>query len=225
MRILVAEDDQKLASFMVKGLKQNSFAVDHSTDGQDALALALHTPYDTAVIDVMLPSLDGLSLVRRVRREKTDLPMLILSARATVEDRVRGLEAGADDYLTKPFSFTELLARVHALIRRASRSTEPSRLSVGDLVLDLHAREVLRGGRRVELATREFMLLAYLMRHAGQPVTKAMLLEHVWDYSFDPQTNVVDVVVCRLRQKLDRDFPGQRIIHTLRGVGYVLRTA
>ncbi|MBS0658896.1 MAG: response regulator transcription factor [Verrucomicrobia bacterium] len=225
MRILIAEDDRKLAEFMVNGLRENSFSVDHAADGSEALALALKSSYDTAVIDVMLPSLDGLDLIRQLRREKADTPVLVLSALASVDDRVRGLNAGADDYLTKPFSFSELLARVHALIRRATRTSEPSRLSAGDLVIDLLAREVTRGGQKVDLAGREFALLEYLVRHAGRPVTKTMLLEHVWDYSFDPQTNVVDVVVCRLRQKLERDLPGPRLIHTLRGVGYVFRSA
>lgn len=225
MRILVAEDDRKLAEFMVSGLQQNNFSVDHSADGAEALQLALRNTYDTAVIDVMLPSLDGLDVIRQLRKENAAVPILVLSALASVDDRVKGLNAGADDYLTKPFSFSELLARVNALIRRAARTAEPSRLSAGDLTIDLLSREVTRGGQRVDLAGREFSLLEFLVRHEGRPVTKTMLLEHVWDYSFDPQTNVVDVVVCRLRQKLERDMPGPRLIHTLRGVGYVFRAA
>jgi len=224
MRILVVEDDKKIASFVVQGFKQNGFAVDHCSDGEEALALARSTPYDAAVVDVMLPRLDGLSLVQAWRREKMPLPVLILSAKASVDDRVKGLQAGGDDYVVKPFAFSELLARVQALIRRATHATEPTRLTVGDLTLDLLNREVTRAGRAIELQAREFALLEFLMRHAGRVVTKTMILEHVWDYSFDPQTNVVDVVVCRLRNKIEKDFPG-KMIHTLRGVGYVLKPA
>jgi len=224
MRILVVEDDKKIASFVVQGFKQNGFAVDHCSDGEEALALARSTPYDAAVVDVMLPRLDGLSLVQAWRREKMPLPVLILSAKASVDDRVKGLQAGGDDYVVKPFAFSDLLARVQALIRRATHATEPTRLTVGDLTLDLLNREVTRAGRAIELQAREFALLEFLMRHAGRVVTKTMILEHVWDYSFDPQTNVVDVVVCRLRNKIEKDFPG-KMIHTLRGVGYVLKPA
>ncbi|HMO65688.1 MAG TPA: response regulator transcription factor, partial [Verrucomicrobiota bacterium] len=176
------------------------------------------------VVDVMLPKLDGLSLVRRLRKSGWTTPVIILSARAAVEDRVQGLHAGADDYLTKPFAFSELLARVQALIRRATKSAEPTRLAAADLQLDLLAREAVRGGQRIELQPREFQLLELLLRHAGRVVTKTMILEHVWDFNFDPQTNVVDVLVSRLRAKVDRDFP-VKLIHTIRGVGYVLRPA
>ena len=224
MRILVVEDDRKIASFIVNGLKQNAFAVDHCADGEDALALARSVPYDVAVVDIMLPKLDGLSLVQTLRKEKVRIPVLILSARATVDDRVKGLQAGGDDYLVKPFAFSELLARIQALIRRATQAPEPARLTVGNLTLDLLTREVQRAGQKVDLQAREFSLLEYLMRHAGRVVTKTMILEHVWDYSFDPQTNVVDVLVHRLRTKIDKDFP-QKMIHTLRGVGYVLKAA
>src|SRR5437763_13261979 len=224
MRILVVEDDKKIASFVVQGLKQNGFAVDHCPDGEEGLAMAQSVSYDAAVIDIMLPKLDGLSLVQTLRREKILIPVLILSAKATVDDRVKGLQAGGDDYLVKPFAFSELLARVQALIRRATHAAEPSRLSVGDLTLDLLHREVTRGGRPIELQGPEFALAEFLMRHAGRVVTKTMILEHVWDYSFDPQTNVVDVVVCRLRNKVDKDFP-KKMIHTLRGVGYVIKPA
>jgi two-component system OmpR family response regulator len=224
MRILVVEDDKKIASFIVQGLKQNGFAVDHCPDGEEALLMARSAPYDTAVVDIMLPKLDGLSLIQKLRSEKLSLPVLILSAKASVDDRVKGLQAGGDDYLVKPFAFSELLARVQALIRRATHSTEPTRLAVGDLTLDLLQRQVTRAGRNIELQAREFSLLEYLLRHAGRVVTKTMILEHVWDYSFDPQTNVVDVVVCRLRNKVDKDFP-RKLIHTLRGVGYVLKPA
>ncbi len=220
MRILVAEDDEKIASFVVKGLKQNSFAVDHRADGEQALALAQTVAYDAAVVDIMLPKLDGLSLIQKIRAQKIHLPVLILSAKASVEDRVRGLQAGGDDYLTKPFAFSELLARVQALIRRATQAAEPTRLAVGDLSLDLLTREVRRGSEKIELQPREFALLEYLLRSANRAVTKTMILEHIFDYSFDPQTNVVDVLVHRLRNKVDRD---KTMIHTMRGVGYVLR--
>jgi two-component system OmpR family response regulator len=222
MRVLVVEDDPKIASFVVKGLKQSGFAVDHAANGEDALALALATPFDAAVVDVMLPRLDGLAVVRELRRQQVNVPVLFLSARASVDDRIRGLQSGGDDYLVKPFAFSELLARIQALIRRAHRETEPTTLRVADLTLNLLQREVTRGGRQLDLQTREFQVLEYLMRHAGQPVTKTTILEHVWDYSFDPQTNVVDVVICRLRNKVDRGFERKRI-HTLRGVGYVLK--
>lgn len=222
MRILVVEDDPKIASFVVKGLKQGGFAVDHAAEGQQGLDLALSTPYDAIVADVMLPKLDGLNLVQRLRAAGGRSPVLFLSAKATVDDRVRGLQAGGDDYLTKPFAFSELQARVQALIRRASQATETSRLTVGDVTLDLLSREVTLAGERVELQPREFSLLEYLLRHAGRTVTKTMILEHVWDYSFDPQTNVVDVLVHRLRAKVD---PDRRRLHTIRGVGYVFRPA
>src|SRR5437867_4496058 len=223
MRILVVEDDKKIASFVVQGLKQSGFAVDHCPDGEEALILARSVSYDAAVVDIMLPRLDGLSLVQTLRREKSQVPVLILSAKATVDDRVKGLQAGGDDYLVKPFAFSELLARVQALIRRATHTTEPTRLTVGNLTLDLLNREVTRNGRAIELHAREFSLLEFLMRHAGRVATKPMILEHVWDYSFDPKTNVVDVLICRLRNKIDKDFP-KKMLHTIRGVGYVLKT-
>jgi two-component system OmpR family response regulator len=223
MRILVVEDDPKIASFVVKGLKQSGYAVDHCPDGDEALGMALTIPYDAAVVDIMLPGMDGLSLVQRLRREGVRVPIIFLSAKATVEDRVRGLQAGADDYLAKPFAFSELLARVQALIRRATQTTEPTRIEVGNLTLDLLTREVKRNGQVIDLQPREYALLEYLMRHAGRVVTKTMILEHIYDYSFDPQTNVVDVLVSRLRQKVDRDFDA-KMIHTIRGVGYVLRS-
>ena len=222
MRILVVEDDKKIASFVVKGLKQSGFAVDLAADGEEALSLTATTEYDTAIMDIMLPKLDGLSVVQRLRSKGSRLPVLILSAKASVDDRVRGLQAGGDDYLTKPFAFSELLARVQALIRRATQTTEPTKLVVGDLALDLLARTATRGAESIELQPREFMLLEYLMRNANRSVTKTMILEHVWDYSFDPQTNVVDVLVHRLRAKID---PDKTRLHTVRGVGYVLRPA
>lgn len=224
MRVLVVEDDPKIASFVVKGLKQSGFAVDHSSDGDEAHSLAATIPYDLAVVDVMVPGTDGLGLVSRLRREGIRTPVIFLSAKASVDDRVRGLQAGGDDYLTKPFAFSELLARVQALIRRATQVAEPTRLQVGDLQLDLLTREAMRAGQRIELQPREYALLEYLMRHANRVVTKTMILEHVYDFSFDPQTNVVDVLVSRLRQKIDREFP-TRMIQTIRGVGYVLKAA
>jgi two-component system OmpR family response regulator len=220
MRILVVEDDRKIASFVVKGLKQSGFAVDHSADGEEASIRAQTISYDAAIIDLMLPKLDGLKLIQQLRSRGVHMPVLILSAKASVDDRVRGLQAGGDDYLTKPFAFSELLARIQALIRRATQTPEPMRLVVGDLTLDLLTREVQRAGEKIDLQPREFALLEYLMRHANRPVTKTMILEHIFDYSFDPQTNVVDVLVHRLRAKVDTD---RAMIQTLRGVGYVLR--
>jgi two-component system OmpR family response regulator len=220
MRILVVEDDRKIASFIMKGLRQHGYAVDHCADGEEALVHAGAAPYDAAVVDLMLPKLDGLSLIQRLRARNLRIPVIILSAKASVDDRVKGLQAGGDDYLAKPFAFSELLARVQALIRRATQTAEPTRLTVGDLKLDLLTRDVTRGTERIELQPREFALLEYLMRNPGRTVTKTMILEHVFDYSFDPQTNVVDVLVHRLRSKVD---PEKIRLHTLRGVGYVLR--
>jgi two-component system OmpR family response regulator len=221
MRLLLVEDDLKIASFVVKGLKQAGFAVDHAEDGEEGLHLALYEPYDAAIIDIMLPKLDGLTLIEELRRKKVDTPVIILSAKRSIDDRVKGLQTGSDDYLTKPFSFSELLARVQALIRRATRATESTRLSVGDLSMELLKREIFRAGKKIDLQPREFSLLEYLMRNTGRVVSKTMILEHVWDYNFDPQTDVVDVLVCRLRSKVDRDFD-EKMIHTIRGVGYVL---
>jgi two-component system OmpR family response regulator len=224
MRVLVVEDDSKIASFVVNGLKQSGFAVDHASDGEQGLALVRTVSYDAAVLDIMLPKLDGLSVLRQLRQDKVLTPVLILSAKASVDDRVKGLQAGGDDYLTKPFAFSELLARLQALVRRASHTAEPTKLSAGDLTMDLLTREVTRNGQRIELQSREFALLQSLLRHPGRPITKTMILEHVWDYSFDPQTNVVDVLVSRLRAKVDKAFP-VKLIHTIRGVGYVLKPA
>ena len=223
MRVLVVEDDAKIAAFVTLGLKQAGFVVDQVADGAAGLALALTEPYAVAVIDLMLPQLDGLSLIEEVRRRQVNTPMLILSAKRSVDDRVKGLQTGGDDYLTKPFAFAELLARVQALIRRASGVTEPTRLKVGDLTLDLLTREVTRAGERLELQPREFALLEYLMRNAGRVISKTLILSHVWDYHFDPQTNVVDVLVSRLRSKVDKNH-SEKYIQTLRGVGYVLRS-
>ena len=222
MRVLVVEDDEKIASFVVNGLKQSGFAVDHSRDGEAALGYCKSVSYDAIVLDIMLPKTDGLHVLRKIRDGKNLVPVILLSAKASVDDRVVGLQSGADDYLTKPFAFSELLARVQALIRRATHTAEPTALAVGDLTIDLLSREVTRGGTLINLQGREFALLELLMRHAGRPVTKTMILEHIWDYSFDPQTNVVDVLVHRLRSKMEKDFP-TKILTTVRGVGYVLR--
>lgn len=222
MRILLVEDDLKIASFIAKGLKSVGYAVDHAQDGEKGLSMALSEPYDAAIIDIMLPKLDGLSIVEEMRKAKVRTPVIILSAKGSVDDRVRGLQRGSDDYLTKPFAFSELLARVQALIRRASGLSEPTRLTVGDLTLDLLSREVTRGGKKIDLQPIEFSLLEYLMRCAGRVVSKTMIMEHVWNYNFDPQTNVVEARICRLRDKIDRDFE-KKLIHTIRGVGYVLK--
>ncbi len=222
MRLLLVEDDLEIASFIMKGLKQAGFAVDNAADGDDGLLLAFQIPYDAAIIDIMLPGLDGLSLIEALRHKGINTPVLILSAKRSVDDRVRGLQMGGDDYLIKPFVFSELLARVNALIRRASGSTEPTGLTFGDLSMDLLKREVHRSGKRIDLQPREFALLEYLMRNSERVISKTMILEHIWDYHFDPQTNVVDVLVSRLRSKVDKDF-SDKIIHTIRGIGYVLK--
>jgi two-component system OmpR family response regulator len=222
VRILIVEDDDKIASFLAKGLKQSGFSVDTASDGDQALSLCRTVDYDSIVLDIMLPKLDGLSVLRAIRAEKRLVPVLLLSAKASVDNRVTGLQAGADDYLTKPFAFSELLARLQALIRRATHVAEPTTLAVGDLSMNLLTREVFRDGQKIELQSREFALLELLLRHPGRPITKTMILEHVWDYSFDPQTNVVDVLAHRLRSKLEKGFPS-KILHTIRGVGYVLK--
>ena len=221
MRILLIEDDLKLASFILKGFKEAGFAVDHCADGEDGLHMALSEPYDTAIVDIMLPKLDGFSLIDELRRRKKTTPVIILSAKRSVEDRIKGLQTGSDDYLVKPFSFAELLARVQALIRRASGAAEPSSLVVGELSMDLLTRKVIRGGKKIDLPPLEFSLLEYLMRNAGNVVSKTMIMEHVWDYNFDPQTNVVEVRICKLRDKIDNDFE-KKMIHTVYGAGYVL---
>ena len=221
MRILLIEDDLKLASFILKGFKEAGFAVDHCANGEDGLHMALSEPYDAAIVDVMLPRIDGFSLIDELRRRKNITPVIILSAKRSVEDRIKGLQTGGDDYLVKPFSFAELLARVQALIRRASGTAEPSTLVVGDLSMDLLTRKVTRGGKKIDLPPLEFSLLEYLMRNAGNVVSKTMIMEHVWDYNFDPQTNVVEVRICKLRDKIDSDFD-KKMIHTVYGAGYVL---
>jgi len=225
LRVLLVEDDVKIASFVVKGLKEAGFAVDHAANGEDGLHLALTMSYDTAIIDIMLPELDGLGLLKEMRGQGISTPVIILSARRSVDDRIKGLQAGSDDYLTKPFSFVELLARVQALIRRSSGgTTDPSHLQVGDLSMDLFKRDIIRAGKKIDLQSREFALLEYLMSNAGRVITRTMIMEHVWSYDFDPQTNVVDVLVCRVRNKVDRGFK-DKMIHTIRGVGYVLKVS
>jgi DNA-binding response OmpR family regulator len=224
MRVLVIEDDHKIASFVINGLKQAGFNMKHAADGEEGLRLILTEPYDAAVVDLMLPRMDGLTLIEELRRQNINTPVIILSAKRSVDDRVKGLQAGGDDYMVKPFAFSELLARVQALLRRAAggASAEPTWLTVGDLSMNLLSRDVTRAGKKLDLQAREFALLEYLMRNTGQVVSKTMILERVWDYSFDPQTNVVDVLVCRLRNKVDKNFAG-KMIHTIRGVGYVLK--
>lgn len=221
MRLLIVEDDATIADFVANGLTEAGFAVDVAADGPRGLELATSGTYDVAIVDVMLPHLDGLTLIDRMRARGVRTPVLILSARRTVDDRVRGLQAGGDDYLTKPFAFAELLARVQALIRRSTGATEPTRLTVGDLTLDLLTRRAERAGRALDLRPREFALLEYLMRNPGRVLSKTMILSHVWGYNFNPGTNVVDVLVSRLRDKIDKDFE-PKLLHTVRGVGYVL---
>ena len=222
MRALLVEDDATIADFVVRGLREAGFAVDHVSDGEAGLASASQQAYAVAIVDLMLPKRDGLSLIEALRTRGVITPVLILSARRSVDDRVHGLQSGGDDYLTKPFAFAELLARVQALVRRATRAPEPTTLTVDEVVLDLLSRKVTRSGTPLDLRPREFTLLEFLMRHAGHVVSKTMILSHVWEYNFDPQTNVVDVLVSRLREKIDRPFE-KKLLHTVRGVGYVLR--
>jgi len=222
MRILLVEDDLKIASFIVKGLKSAGYAVDHADNGVDGLHLALTEPYDTGIIDLMLPELDGLSLIKKLRQAKINTPILILSAKDSTSDRVQGLQTGSDDYLTKPFAFSELVARVQALIRRASGVAEPSSLILENLSIDLITRQVKRGENKIILQPLEFSLLEYLMRNKGRVVSKIMIMEHVWDYHFDPQTNVVEARICKLREKIDQGYEN-KLIHTIRGAGYVLK--
>lgn len=222
MRLLIVEDDATIADFIATGLVEAGFAVDVAADGARGLDLAASGSYDVAIVDIMLPQLDGLTLIERMRGRAVRTPVLILSARRTVDDRVRGLQAGGDDYLTKPFAFAELLARVQALIRRSTGAAEPTRLTVAELSLDLLTRRAERAGRALDLRPREFALAEYLMRNPGRVLSKTMILSHVWGYNFNPGTNVVDVLVSRLREKIDKDFDA-KLLHTVRGVGYVLR--
>ena len=222
MRVLVVEDDRSIAGFIAGGLRQEGFAVDVAEDGVAGLELARAGPYDAAVVDVMLPRLDGLSLVTALRHAGIATPVLFLSARHSVDDRVKGLQTGGDDYLAKPFAFAELLARLQAITRRGQRAVEATTLTVADLRLDRLTRKVDRGGTPIELRPREFALLEGLMRQPGRVMSKAMIVSHVWDYSFDTGTNAVDVLVHRLRDKIDRSFT-PKLLHTVRGVGYVLK--
>lgn len=222
MRLLLVEDDEKIARFVEKGLKASGFAVDIASTGTQGFDMAFEEPYDTLIIDIMLPEMDGFSLIRKLRDLKNNTPIIVLSARGRVDDRVKGLEAGADDYLTKPFSFTELLARVQALIRRAGNVAEPVSLSYGDLSVDIVKRQVRREKDIIELQPLEFSLLEYLVRNKERVVSKTMIMEHVWNYNFDPMTNVVEARICRLRDKIDKDYP-VKLIHTVRGAGYVLK--
>jgi len=222
VRILLIEDDTKLASFVIKGLKEAGFIVDHAGDGKQGLAMALSASYDCAIVDLMLPQLNGLSVIEQVRQQQVEMPVIILSAKRSVDDRILGLQKGGDDYLTKPFAFSELLARIQALIRRANQVVEASNLSAHELSIDLLARTVERSGTKIALQPKEFALLEYLMRNAGRVVSKTMIMERVWDYSFDPNTNVVEAMVCRLRDKVDKGFDSN-LIHTVRGLGYVFR--
>ena len=224
MRLLLIEDDLKIASFVSKGLKEAGFVIEHASDGKAGLQMALTSSYDAAVIDIMLPGLDGLAIIDELRQRRIKLPVIILSAKRSIDERVEGLQAGGDDYLTKPFAFSELLARIQALIRRASDTPEPTGITVGDLSIDLLTRLVTRADKKIELQPREFSLLEYLARNAGRVVSKTMIMEHVWDYNFDPHTNVVESRICRLRDKIDKDFDTS-LIHTVRGMGYVLKEA
>ena len=225
MRTLIIEDDRKIASFVIQGLKQAGFDVDHAVDGADGLARLVQQPYDVAVVDIMLPVRDGVSLVQEARALGVCTPIIYLSAKREVADRISGLQAGGDDYLTKPFAFSELLARIQALIRRSTGRAEPTRLVIGDLELDIVKRRVTRQGREIPLQPREYAVLECLMRHPGSVVSKVMLIEHVWEYSFDPETSVVETTMSRLRAKLNEGLPGgPDLIHTIRGVGYVLGT-
>lgn len=222
MKIILIEDDKVIADFIIKGMREAGFAIDHAGDGQAGLLAALDKKYDIAIVDLMLPKLDGLSIVSRLRERKINLPVIILSAKRTVDERIVGLQSGADDYITKPFSFSELLARVEALIRRSNNVVETTTLTIQDLTLDLLARTVERGGKKIDLQPKEFALLEYLIRNTGRVVSKTMIMERVWDYNFDPQTNVVEARISKLREKIDKDSDYQ-LIHTVRGLGYVLK--
>jgi DNA-binding response OmpR family regulator len=222
MRLLLVEDDERIGAFVQKGLAQDGHIVDWAHTGTDGLSHLLHDPYDAAIVDIMLPGKTGIEVVREARRRQVRTPVIALSARASVDDRIAGLDAGADDYLTKPFSYAELVARLHALQRRAAATPPGFELSYAGVTLDLRTRKVVRDGVPIQLQAKEFQLLEYLLRNPERVLSKTMILEHVWEYGFDPQTNVVDVLVSRLRSKLDRDFP-TKLIHTLRGAGYVLR--
>ena len=222
MRILVVEDDKKIASFLEKGLRESGFSVDVCYDGIEGLSMALTEPYEAAVIDIMLPGLDGLTLIEKIRAKGITIPLLILSAKQSVDNRIEGLQRGGDDYMIKPFSFNELLARIQALMRRGRKVSDPSLLTVGELQLDSLKREVRRQGDKIELPAKEYALLDLMMRNPGRVLSKTSILEQIYDYSFDPQTNVIDVLVCRLRNRIDKGYE-TKLIQTVRGMGYVLR--
>jgi two-component system OmpR family response regulator len=223
MRVILVEDDPKIATFIANGLKQEGISVDHCKDGEEGYSFGTTRSYEAAIVDIMLPGMDGLTLIQRLRQENVHIPVLILSARRSVDDRVKGLQTGGDDYLVKPFAFSELLARLQALVRRAKGGSEATFLQVGDLTLDALKREVWRAGKRIDVQPREFALLEYLMRNAERAVSKTMIMEHVWGYNFDPQTNVVEARISRLRDKIDKGFPAP-LIQTIRGVGYAIKT-
>lgn len=222
MKVLIIEDDERARAYLRKGLEESGHVVDSAADGKEGYFLANSQPYDALIVDRMLPGMEGLAIVQALRAAGSKTPILILSALGEVDDRVEGLRKGGDDYLVKPFAFSELLARLEALVRRAEVESVETRLQVADLTMDLLSHRVERAGRKIDLQPREFRLLEYLMRHSGQVITRTMLLEKVWDYHFDPQTNVIDVHVSRLRRKIDKDF-GQVLLHTVRGTGYLLR--
>ena len=221
LKILLVEDDARTASFVIKGLKQAGYTVNHASDGEDGLHFAMTEEHDLAIVDIMLPKLDGLTLISRLRQKKITTPVIVLSARNSVDDRIKGLQSGGDDYLVKPFAFSELLARIQAIMRRTSLNPENTVLEVDDLKLDVLRRKVFRQGKEINLQAGEFMLLEYLMRNAGRVVSKTMIIEHVWDYNFDPETNVIEARICRLRDKIDRPFT-RKLLHTIRGFGYVV---
>jgi len=223
MHILLIEDDKDAAAYLIKGLKESGHVTDHASDGEEGLNMALDSNFDVLIVDRMLPKIEGLTLIQELRKEGNDTPILVLSALGEVDERVKGLKFGADDYLSKPFSFSELLARIEALSRRTQPESSSTSLEVGDLSIDLLSREVHREGQKIELQPREYRLLEFLMRRPNQVVTRTMLLEGVWEYHFDPQTNVIDVHISRLRSKIDKPFKGKQMLHTERGAGYALR--
>ena len=221
MNIIIIEDDAKTASFVSKGLQQAGFNTVVAPDGKDGLFKIQTGEFDIAIVDIMLPGMDGFTVIQKLRESKISTPVIVLSAKNSVEDKVRGLQAGGDDYLAKPFSFTELLARIQALLRRASSQVEPTTLTFADLTIDLLSHKVHRAGQRIDIQPQEYMLLEYLMRNAGRIVSKTMIIEHVWEYNFDPQTNIVETRMCRLREKIDKPFE-RKLIHTVRGFGNVM---
>lgn len=221
MKILLIEDDRKTAAFLMKALREAGYTTAHAADGKTGLHMARHEPFDLAVVDIMLPLIDGITVVENIRRAGIAAPVIILSARDSVDDKVRGLHAGGDVYLAKPFSITELLANIQAQLRRTTMAAEPATLRAADLEIDPISRRVTRAGERIELQPREYALLEYLVRNTGRVVTKTMIMEHVWEYNFDPQNNIVETRICKLRDKVDKPFD-RELIHTVRGVGYVL---